>query len=61
MEKAAAGMELEDGFIQPDVIAYADAKDKAVIGIEIHSGRETGSCDEIFEHLGYGCEKSLTA
>ncbi len=52
MEQVAAGIELEDGFIQADVIAYADAKDKSVIGIEIHSGRNR-IVRRIFEHLGY--------
>jgi 23S rRNA pseudouridine2605 synthase len=52
MESVAAGIELEDGFIRADVIAYADAKDKSVIGIEIHSGRNR-IVRRIFEHLGY--------
>ncbi len=52
MEQVAAGIELEDGFIRADVIAYADAKDKSVIGIEIHSGRNR-IVRRIFEHLGY--------
>ena len=52
MEHVAAGMELEDGFIRADVVAYADAKDKSVIGIEIHSGRNR-IVRRIFEHLGY--------
>ena len=52
MEQVAAGLELEDGFIRADVIAYADAKDKSVIGIEIHSGRNR-IVRRIFEHLGY--------
>jgi 23S rRNA pseudouridine2605 synthase len=46
------GIQLEDGFIAPDGLAYADAKDKAVIGIEIHSGRNR-IVRRIFEFLGY--------
>ena len=48
----ASGITLEDGFIQPDMVAYADAKDKSVIGIEIHSGRNR-IVRRIFEHLGF--------
>jgi 23S rRNA pseudouridine2605 synthase len=46
------GVTLEDGFIAPDGLAYADPKDKSVIGIEIHSGRNR-IVRRIFEHLGY--------
>jgi 23S rRNA pseudouridine2605 synthase len=46
------GITLEDGFIAPDVLAYADPKDKSVIGIEIHSGRNR-IVRRIFENLGY--------
>lgn len=46
------GINLEDGFIAPDSLAYADAKDKAIIGIEIHSGRNR-IVRRIFEYLGY--------
>jgi len=52
MEKIASGIELEDGFIAPDVIAYADSKDKSIIGIEIHSGRNR-IVRRIFEHMKY--------
>jgi 23S rRNA pseudouridine2605 synthase len=52
MDKIAAGITLEDGFVAPDVIAYADAKDKSIIGIEIHSGRNR-IVRRIFEHLKY--------
>ena len=47
-----SGVELEDGLITPDVLAYADTKDKSVIGIEIHSGRNR-IVRRIFEKLGY--------
>lgn len=46
------GITLEDGFIAPDSLAYADAKDKSIIGIEIHSGRNR-IVRRIFEHLRY--------
>lgn len=46
------GITLEDGFIAPDAMAYADANDRAVIGIEIHSGRNR-IVRRIFEKMGY--------
>ncbi len=53
MLKIAAGMELEDGFVQPDKIAYvADLNDKKQLGIELHSGRNR-IVRRIFESLGY--------
>ncbi|WP_290709964.1 pseudouridine synthase [Flavihumibacter sp. CACIAM 22H1] len=51
-EAIANGITLEDGFIQPDAIGYADPRDKSVIGIEIHSGRNR-IVRRIFEHLRY--------
>ncbi|RTL48081.1 MAG: pseudouridine synthase [Sphingobacteriales bacterium] len=52
LEALLTGFHLEDGFIQADSAAYADAKDKSVIGIEIHSGRNR-IVRRMFEHLGY--------
>jgi 23S rRNA pseudouridine2605 synthase len=52
LDTIASGITLEDGFIQPDMVAYADAKDKSIIGIEIHSGRNR-IVRRIFEHLGF--------
>ncbi|HVS97942.1 MAG TPA: pseudouridine synthase [Puia sp.] len=52
-DKIAAGrVVLEDGAAQVDAIAFADAKDKTQIGLEIHSGRNR-IVRRIFEHLGY--------
>jgi len=51
-EKILNGMKLEDGEIFADALAYADSKDKSIIGIELHSGRNR-IVRRIFEHLGY--------
>jgi 23S rRNA pseudouridine2605 synthase len=51
-DKIAAGVQLEDGFVAPDVLAYADSTDKSIIGIEIHSGKNR-IVRRIFEHVGY--------
>ena len=46
------GITLEDGFVAPDVLAWPDPKNKHIIGIEIHSGRNR-IVRRIFEFLGY--------
>ena len=46
------GITLDDGFIAPDSLAYADARNKAVIGIEIHSGKNR-IVRRMFEKIGY--------
>lgn len=51
-DKILKGLKLEDGLIHVDSLAYADSKDKSIIGIEIHSGRNR-IVRRIFEHLGY--------
>ena len=51
-DKIVKGLKLEDGDIQIDSLAYADSKDKSIIGIELHSGRNH-IVRRIFEHLGY--------
>lgn len=55
-EAIASGITLEDGEIKADRVGYADPKNKAVIGIEIHSGKNR-IVRRIFEHLGYEVKK----
>ncbi len=50
------GVELEDGVIKPDAIAQPDPKNKEVVGIEIHSGKNR-IIHRMFEHLGYKVDK----
>jgi 23S rRNA pseudouridine2605 synthase len=51
-EQILKGVVLEDGPAGVDALAYADAKDKTQIGLEIHSGRNR-IVRRIFESLGY--------
>jgi pseudouridine synthase len=51
-EKVLNGLVLEDGVVHVDSLAYADSKDKSIIGIEIHSGRNR-IVRRIFESMGY--------
>lgn len=51
-DKILKGLTLDDGEIFIDSLAYADSKDKTIIGIELHSGRNR-IVRRIFEHLGY--------
>ena len=50
-EKILNGVKLDDGEVHADSLAYGD-KDKSVVGIEIHSGKNR-VVRRIFEHLGY--------
>ena len=51
-EKVLTGLQLEDGFVRADSLAYTDSKDKSIIGIELHSGRNR-VVRRMFEFLGY--------
>ena len=53
MIKLVGGVELEDGKIQPDKLAYVEGEnDKKQIGLELHSGKNR-IVRRMFEHLGY--------
>lgn len=52
MEKIAKGIVLEDGLAIVDEIAYTNDKDKTVVGIELHIGKNR-IVRRIFEYLGY--------
>ena len=57
MRKIAAGLTLDDGKAEVDVIAYVgDGADKKQIGIELHSGKNR-IIRRIFEHLDYEVTK----
>lgn len=56
LEKIGEGMELEDGFIKVDEIAYANTTDGSQVGIQLHSGRNR-IVRRIFESLGYEVKK----
>jgi 23S rRNA pseudouridine2605 synthase len=51
-----SGMELDDGFIQPDAISFVHPENKQEVGLEIHSGRNR-IVRRMFESLGYRVTK----
>jgi len=52
LNKIGFGLELEDGFIKPDMVSYVAGASKREVGIQIHSGKNR-IVRRIFEHLGY--------
>ena len=56
LNKISFGLELEDGLIKPDSIAYVTGGTKKEIGIQIHSGKNR-IVRRIFESLGYDVVK----
>ncbi len=51
-EQIVSGINLEDGMIAVDALAYVETEDHTQVGLEIHSGRNR-IVRRIFEHLGY--------
>jgi len=56
LEKLQQGIELEDGAIAFDSIAYTDLENKSLIGVEIHSGKNR-IVRRMFESVGYKVTK----
>lgn len=56
MQELVDGVELEDGKMFADVVAWPDPLKKHVVGIEIHSGKNR-VVRRLFEHLGYSVIK----
>jgi 23S rRNA pseudouridine2605 synthase len=50
--KIMAGVELEDGVVEIDDLAYTDQNDKKYVGIKIHSGKNR-VIRRLFQHLDY--------
>jgi len=51
-QKIIDGVELEDGLIEVDEVAYTDANDKKQVGIQIHSGKNR-VIRRLFQSIGY--------
>lgn len=56
LEQLLKGVELEDGVVAADSVAFPDPSDKKNIGIEIHSGKNR-VIRRMFEALGFEVEK----
>jgi 23S rRNA pseudouridine2605 synthase len=56
LDKLVEGVELEDGVVHADAVAFVDNEDKRHVGVEIHSGKNR-VVRRMFEHLGYEVEK----
>ena len=56
LDKLVEGIELEDGVVHADAVAFVDNEDKRNVGIEIHSGKNR-VVRRMFEHLGYDVER----
>jgi 23S rRNA pseudouridine2605 synthase len=52
LDQLIEGVVLDDGPVAADAAGYADTKDKSVVGVEIHSGKNR-VVRRMFEHLGY--------
>jgi 23S rRNA pseudouridine2605 synthase len=56
LNKLVEGVELEDGVVHADAVAYVESEDKRHVGLEIHSGKNH-IVKRMFEHLGYDVER----
>ena len=56
LKRLADGIDLDDGFIAPDAVAYANDEDPSQVGVEIHSGRNR-IVRRMFESIGYTVKK----
>ena len=50
------GLELEDGFIRVDALAWPEPRDKKMVGLSLHSGKNR-IVRRIFEQLGYEVQR----
>jgi 23S rRNA pseudouridine2605 synthase len=50
------GLELEDGFIRVDALAWPEPRDKKLVGLSLHSGKNR-IVRRIFEQLGYDVQR----